>query len=172
LDLRSKQARFESTVLIHIDAAHNLARWVLRNDQDAEDVVQDACLRAYRSYETLRGEARPWFLRIVRNAAYDLSGRPKTTSLDDIPMGVSADDPAGDPVASVFRSADIALVQEALAALPDDAREILVLRDLEGLSYREISTIQDVPIGTVMSRLSRARRRLQTQLESRMGEKL
>ncbi len=134
--------RFEQQVLPHIDAAFNLARWLTRNDHDAEDVVQDAMLRAYRHFEGLRGEARPWLLAIVRNACFSWMQRNRPAEL------------------LLARELDRRMLNEAIAALPLQFREVLILRELEDLSYREIARIANVPIGTVMSRLARARRLL------------
>ena len=155
--------RFEQQVLPHIDAAFNLARWLTRNDHDAEDVVQDAVLRAYRHFESLRGEARPWLLAIVRNACFSWIQRNRpaevTTGLDGEAAEV-ASAPADGPEALLARELDRRMLNEAIAALPFQFREVLILRELEDLSYREIARIADVPIGTVMSRLARARRLL------------
>ena len=144
-------------MLPHVDAAYNLARWLTRNDHDAEDVLQDAMLRAYRFFGGLRGEARPWLLAIVRNACWTWlrANRPAELAASDEP---EADIPG--PEAILARELDRRVVNEAIAALPVPYREALVLRELEELSYKEIARIADVPIGTVMSRLSRARRLL------------
>jgi RNA polymerase sigma-70 factor (ECF subfamily) len=155
--------RFEQQVLPHIDAAFNLARWLTRNDHDAEDVVQEAMLRAFRHFESLRGEARPWLLAIVRNACFSWIQRNRpaevTTGLDGEAAEV-ASAPADGPEALLARELDRRMLNEAIAALPFQFRETLILRELEDLSYREIARIVDVPIGTVMSRLARARRLL------------
>ena len=145
-------------MLPHLDAAYNLARWLTRNDHDAQDVVQEAMLRAYRHFDGLRGEPRPWLLAVVRNACFTWlkANRPaEAEPLDDV-----ADDALPGPEAAVARSVDRRLLNEAIAALPVQFREVLVLRELEDLSYRDIARIAGVPIGTVMSRLSRARRLL------------
>ena len=155
--------RFEQQVLPHIDAAFNLARWLTRNDHDAEDVVQEAMLRAFRHFESLRGEARPWLLAIVRNACFSWIQRNRpaevTAGLDGEAAEV-ASAPADGPEALLARELDRRMLNEAIAALPFQFREVLILRELEDLSYREIARIADVPIGTVMSRLARARRLL------------
>jgi RNA polymerase sigma-70 factor, ECF subfamily len=155
--------RFEQQVLPHIDAAFNLARWLTRNDHDAQDVVQDAMLRAYRHFEGLRGEARPWLLAIVRNACFSWIRRNRpaevATGLDAEAAEV-ATAPAEGPEARLARELDRRMLNEAIAALPLQFREVLILRELEDLSYREIARIANVPIGTVMSRLARARRLL------------
>jgi RNA polymerase sigma-70 factor (ECF subfamily) len=153
---------FEEAVLPHLDAAFNYARWLTKNDADAEDVVQDACVRALRFFSSLRDDnARPWLLAIVRNTWYSRfpkGGRDKTVELDD-----TADEPPGtdlDPEARVIQRQAVERVRLALEQLPPDFREVVVLRELEGFSYKEIATIVDIPIGTVMSRLARARERL------------
>jgi len=155
--------RFEQQVLPHIDAAFNLARWLTRNDHDAEDVVQDAMLRAYRHFEGLRGEARPWLLAIVRNACFSWMQRNRPAELAagaDEEAAEAATAPADGPEALLARELDRRMLNEAIAALPLQFREVLILRELEDLSYREIARIANVPIGTVMSRLARARRLL------------
>ena len=152
--------RFEQQVLPHIDAAFNLARWLTRNDHDAEDVVQDAMLRAYRHFEGLRGEARPWLLAIVRNACFSWIRRNRPAEVAAGPDEEAATAPADGPEALLARELDRRMLNEAIAALPLQFREVLILRELEDLSYREIARIADVPIGTVMSRLARARRLL------------
>jgi RNA polymerase sigma-70 factor (ECF subfamily) len=158
--LSDARERFERQVLPHMDAAYNLARWLTRNDHDAKDVLQEAMLRAYRFVGGLRGEARPWLLAIVRNACFTWlqSNRP-----GDVAGGEEAAEQASEaegPEALAARTLDRRLLNEAIAALPAQFREVLVLRELEDLSYRDIARIIDAPIGTVMSRLSRARRLL------------
>ena len=151
------RARYEALVLPHLDAAYNLARWLTRNDHDAEDVLQEAMLRAYRHFDSLRGEARPWLLAIVRNACWTWlqANRPAELAVVDEP---ELDTPG--PEAILARELDRRAVNQAIAALPVPFREALVLRELEDLSYKEIARIAGVPIGTVMSRLARARRLL------------
>ena len=150
-------------MLPHIDAAFNLARWLTRNAHDAEDVMQDAMLRAYRHFEGLRGEARPWLLAIVRNACFSWMQRNRPAELaagPDAEAAEAATAPADGPEALLARELDRRMLNEAIAALPLQFREVLILRELEDLSYREIARIANVPIGTVMSRLARARRLL------------
>ncbi len=159
--------RFEQIVLPHLDAAHNLARWLVRDASLAEDVVQDAVLRALAAYAFYRGgDARAWLLRIVRNRAYDAlaARRGRDARLDDGGPGADDDfpalqvpDPADDPEAALARRQGLERLDRALEALPVELRECLVLRELEGLSYKEIAHVAAVPIGTVMSRLWRAR---------------
>jgi RNA polymerase sigma-70 factor (ECF subfamily) len=159
-------------VVPHVDAAYNLARWLTRNDHDAEDVVQEAFLRAFRYFDGLRGgEARPWLLAIVRNTCFTWLKANRPAEL----VGGLEDDDAGSPYGghepyapSAEAVASINLgkrtLNEAISALPAAFREVLILRELEDLSYKEISRIVEVPIGTVMSRLARARRLLQQSL--------
>jgi len=161
-----RKRRFEQQVLPHFAAAYNLARWLTRNDHDAQDVVQEAFLRAYRFFDGLRGEAKPWLLAIVRNACFTWmqANRPvEVVAFDDgIVDTVPADDDG--PEAQAARSFDRRMLNEAIAGLPLPFREVLILRELEDLSYKEIARVADVPIGTVMSRLARARRLLAASL--------
>jgi RNA polymerase sigma factor (sigma-70 family) len=165
------KARFASVVLPHIGDAYALARWITGDRTDAEDVVQDACLRAFRAIGAFGGSnARAWTLTIVRNAAYTLLSKRRATplvavgDLDDVERAQSHDsaDHGGTPTpeAELIAKADAARLEAAIAALPPPFRETLVLRDLQGLDYREIAEVTGAPIGTVMSRLARARRRL------------
>jgi len=149
-------------VLPHLDAAYSLARWITRNDHDAQDVVQEAVLRAYRFFEGLRGEPKPWLLAIVRNSCLSWLqvNRPADlAAFDDRAVEPEAPDEAG-PEAQAMRAVDRRMLNDAIAALPAQFREVIVLRELEDLSYKEIARVADVPIGTVMSRLARARRLL------------
>jgi RNA polymerase sigma-70 factor (ECF subfamily) len=158
---------FEETVLPHLDAAFNYARWLTRNDSEAEDVVQDACVRAMRFFSSLRDDnARAWLLTIVRNSWYSRVSRRKEiqeSTVGDHDPGERPDD-ALDPEERLLQQYAVARVRSALEQLPVDFREVIVLRELEGLAYKEIASIIRVPIGTVMSRLSRARERLLTLL--------
>jgi RNA polymerase sigma-70 factor (ECF subfamily) len=153
--------------LPHLDAAHNLARWLTRNDQDAEDVVQEACLRALKYFESFRGgDGRAWLLRIVRNTCYTWLQRNRaheiTSSIDSETHNLDSD--AENPETILLRRMDMQRVRQALEELPLEFREVMVLRELEELSYKEIAAIAEIPIGTVMSRLARARTRLQRRL--------
>ncbi len=156
---RVKIARFEGEILPHLDAAHNLARWLAGNDADAADVVQEACVRALSFFEGFRGgDARAWLLQIVRNTCYTWlrrNRRADTEALDEgahrAPAGA-----AGTPERMILR--------EAMASLPVEFREVLVLRELEGLSYKEIAHVAGIPMGTVMSRIARARKQLRERL--------
>ena len=150
-------ARFEAQVLPHLDAAYNLARWLTRDPHDAEDVVQDACVRALRYLASMRdGEARPWFLTLVRHATYDWLGRQGPRAGDEGLAEIAADT-AAEPPQCAERRGDSRALAQAIGALALPYREVIVLRELEELSYREIAQIADIPIGTVMSRLARAR---------------
>jgi len=162
--------RFESVVLPHLSAAYRLARYLTRNDSDAEDVVQEAFLRALKYFGGFRGEgasqSRAWLLAIVRNMAYTWRRRHRadaaTTEFDEAVHSEAITD--GHPESVLSRSDSRETLAAALDQLPPDFREVIVLREIEGLSYKEISEVVDVPVGTVMSRLSRARKRLQQAL--------
>ena len=155
-------ARFAAAVLPHLDAAYNLARWLVRDAHDAQDVVQDALVRALRHFDGFRGgDPRPWLLAIVRNTAFAWLGarRPNEVEVPDDELDAALADgaPPADPESLAIRRAQRREIDEAIAALPIAFRETLILRELEELSYREIAQVLDVPMGTVMSRLSRAR---------------
>lgn len=165
-------ASFEEAMLPHLDAAHNLARWLVRNEQDAQDVVQEAYLRAFRSFNGFRGtNGRPWLLTIVRNTSYTFLKKNRavdlTTTFDE-EIHASGHELAC-PATIVEQSEDAELVREAIDELPAEFREILVLRHLEGLSYNEIADIAQLAPGTVMSRLARARARLKQGLAGRIN---
>jgi RNA polymerase sigma-70 factor, ECF subfamily len=154
---------FEQAVLPHLDAAYNLARWLTRNERDAEDVVQESYLRAFRFFAGFRGgDARAWLMRIVRNTCYTWlhANRPlqEATEFDETLFSPEPRSP--NPEEAVLRNDRGALVRKALETLPAKFREVLILRELEGLSYKEIADITGMPAGTVMSSLSRARDRL------------
>ena len=157
-------SEFEREVLPHLDAAYNLARFLMRNDQDAQDVVQEASLRAFRFFENFRGEnSRGWFLKIVRNVAYTVlkKNRPDemTVVFDEELHGGQT--PTMNAGLALDRAQDRQTVRAAIEQLPAEFREAITLRELEGASYKEIADVAGVPIGTVMSRLARARRQLQ-----------
>jgi RNA polymerase sigma factor (sigma-70 family) len=166
------QARFASVVLPHLADAYALARWLTGSRADAEDVVQEACLRAFRGIGGFAGvNARAWLLTIVRHAAYSWLGKNRSAALvmvDDLEAveqqqtsgGVALDAAPQTPEAALIAKADAARLEAAIAELPVPFRETLVLRDVQGLDYREIAEVTKVPIGTVMSRLARARQRL------------
>jgi len=155
--------RFEETVLPHLDAAFNYARWLTRNEAEAEDVVQDACVRALRFLTSLRDDnARPWLLTIVRNTWYSRVSRRShfTRELAADSSDVDMPDAALDPEEQMLQQHTVNRVRSALEQLPVDFREVLVLREIEGLSYKEIAAVLNIPIGTVMSRIARGRERL------------
>jgi RNA polymerase sigma-70 factor (ECF subfamily) len=160
----SNQANsFEQVVLPHMDAAYNLARWLVRNTHDAEDIVQEAYLRAYKFFGSYQGgDARAWVLKIVRNTSYSFleKNRPAhfAEEFDETIHTAKTEQP--DAETMFLQSADTRLVREALDELPVTFREVLVLRELEGLSYKEIAHVMGVPIGTVMSGLARGRAKL------------
>ena len=155
--------RFERLVLPHLDAAYNLARWLTRNDHDAEDVVQEAMMRALRYMDSCRGDdAKAWLLRIVRNSCFDWlkENRPAERQFldeDGEALNEIAAPHADEPHAIASRNAERRQINDAIAALPAAYRDVLVLREIEDLSYSEIARIADIPVGTVMSRLARAR---------------
>ena len=166
-------ARFANIVMPHIDDAYRLAHWLTGNSTDAEDVVQDASLRAFRAIRGYAGgSARAWLLSIVRNTAYSWLRKNRPTAVvtvDDLEaVELSQANPsnpdADTPETTLLAQIDAEQLRAAIAALPEPFRETLVLRDIEGLDYREIAQATEVPIGTVMSRLARARRRLTTTL--------
>ena len=173
----SSRTTFEQLALPHLDAAHNLAYWLVRSRPDAEDIVQDAFVRAFRSFATFRGgDIKPWLLTIVRNVAYRwLAGRKRARNVVSIEEAFAprAGDSVGEawiaseepsPEALLIGAQERASVLTALAGLAPAFREVLVLRELEELSYNEIADVIGAPVGTVMSRLSRARGELRTQL--------
>jgi RNA polymerase sigma-70 factor, ECF subfamily len=163
----SQAAAFEQVVLPHLDAAYNLARWLVRNQQDAEDVVQEAYLRAFKFFGGYQGgDARAWVLKIVRNTSYSLLGKNRPADLaeefDETIHTADTDRPNAET--ALLQSADRRMLREALDDLPVILRELLVLRELEGMSYKEIAEVMDVPIGTVMSGLARGRGQLRERL--------
>jgi RNA polymerase sigma-70 factor (ECF subfamily) len=164
---------FEDAMLPHLDAAHNLARWLLRNEQDAQDVVQEAYLRAFKSFAGFHGSnGRAWLLTIVRNTSYTLLKKNRavdlTTSFDEEIHG--SPEEGASPLTILERSDSAELIKEAMDELPAEFREILTLRHQEDLSYKEIAEIAQIPPGTVMSRLARARSKLKEYLATRMGK--
>jgi RNA polymerase sigma-70 factor (ECF subfamily) len=164
---------FERQVLPHLDAAYNLARFLMRNDQDAEDIVQEASLRAFRFFESFRGEnSRAWFLSIVRNTAFTALKRNRmneeTVVFEEELHGGQI--PALDAGIALDRAHDRQTVRAAIEQLPAEFREAITLRELEGMPYKEIADVAGVPIGTIMSRLARARRQLQMLLTKKNEE--
>ena len=175
------RGNFEQLAVPHLDAAHNLAYWLVRNRPDAEDIVQDAFLRAYRAFATFRGDdIKPWLLAIVRNVAYRwLAVRQRTSNVVSIEEAFNsrASDQSDQALAAseepsaealLIGAQERALVLDALAKLPPAFREVLVLREIEDLSYGEIADVIGSPIGTIMSRLSRARAELRVTLQTLM----
>jgi RNA polymerase sigma-70 factor (ECF subfamily) len=166
---QSRLERFEESVLPHLDAANNLARWLTRDDGDAEDLVQEAYLRAFRFFDGFRGgDSRAWLLKIVRNTFYTTLKQRARQPNGFIDEGV--DDPECDrcdPETIALANIDRQLLREAMDELPVEYREVMVLRELEGFAYKEIAAIAGVPIGTVMSRLARARAQLRRRLTVR-----
>ena len=166
-------ASFEEALLPHLDAAHNLARWLLRNEQDAQDVVQEAYLRAFKSFSGFHGSnGRAWLLTIVRNTSYTLLKKNRavdlTTTFDEEIHATGHE--SASPAAILEHAEDAELIRKAIDELPVEFREILTLRHQEGLSYKEIGEIVKIPAGTVMSRLARARAKLKEYLAVRIGK--
>jgi RNA polymerase sigma factor (sigma-70 family) len=163
---KDRRERFEEHVLPHLDAAYNLARWLTRNEHDAEDIVQESYMRAYKFFDSFRmGNARPWLLKIVRNTSYTWlqQNRPRdlTANIDDS-LDIESKDPS--PEAQLLRTDEAGRVRQALEDLPVEFREVMIMRELEELSYKEIAEVTATPVGTVMSRLARGRKRLQQSL--------
>jgi RNA polymerase sigma-70 factor (ECF subfamily) len=159
---RRRRDRFERTVLPHLDAAYVLARWLMRNDADASDVVQEAFVRALRYFDTYRdGDAKSWLLKIVRHTSYSwhaLNHPANAVSLEaEVKFGDSVAIPATNPEALLESRSDLRRVDKLIKALPARLREVIVLRELHELGYRQIAEVTEVPVGTVMSRLYRAR---------------
>ena len=167
MDEHEEQARFEECVMPHLDAAYNLARWLTRNEHDAQDVVQDAFVRALKFFGGFRGgNSRSWLLTIVRNTCYSwLEKNRKHEFATDFDEDLHAIvDNTHNPELLLLKDADRQVVRQAVEELPVEFREVIILRELEEMSYKEIAEIEGVPIGTVMSRLARARKILQQSL--------
>ena len=162
MDPARKLAQFEQTVIPHLNAAYNLARWLAGNSEDAQDLVQEAYLRAFRFFDTFQGQdARAWLLAVVRNTCFTWlrkRGDQRSVEFDEQLHGPEE---TADAETLLLNQAALGLLNDCLEALPVEFRETIVLRELEELSYKEISNITRVPVGTVMSRLARARKRLQ-----------
>jgi RNA polymerase sigma-70 factor (ECF subfamily) len=152
--------RFREAILPHLDAAYNLARWLVRNQHDAEDVAQEACVRALSFFDSFHGQdGRAWLLAIVRNTCYTWLSRNRAQEM--VALDPESHIAAGEnPEQLQIGKADRETLRRALAELPAEFREVLVLRELEGLSYKELARVMEIPLGTVMSRLARARKRL------------
>ena len=164
-----KLPRFEAVVLVHLDAAYNLARWLTRDASGADDAVQEACLRAFRFFDSLStpsgSSPKAWLMAIVRNACLDWLKDQRVRGADEsYDEDVHTASEVESTESAVARTADARWLHQSLATLPREYREVLVLRELEELSYKEISAVVGVPIGTVMSRLSRGRDLLQQRL--------
>jgi RNA polymerase sigma factor (sigma-70 family) len=175
--MADRRGRFEAQVLQHLDAAYRYARWLCRSANDADDVLQEATLRAYRSFEDLRGsDAKAWLLTIVRNCHLTTLRQRQRQNL--VPLPEEHDEHGDDlvattpgPEAAAMQRDEQRTLQRLLATLPEEHREVLVLREVEDLDYREIATITSLPIGTVMSRLARARASLRTRwLQAAAGD--
>jgi RNA polymerase sigma-70 factor (ECF subfamily) len=166
-------ASFEAVMLPHMDAAHNLARWLLRNEQDAQDVVQEAYLRAFKSFSGFHGSnGRAWLLTIVRNTSYTLLKKNRTADLTttfDEEIHATGQESVG-PATILEHAEDAELIKNAMNKLPAEFREILTLRHQEELSYQEIGEILKIPTGTVMSRLARGRAKLREYLASQISQ--
>lgn len=165
------RTRFATLLLPLMSDAYNLARWLMKNQEDAEDMVQESYLRAFRFFGSFHEgtNCRAWFLRVVRNTCYTALGS-RDVKDKEVPLDSEADeieDSAPLPPVSLAEKATVEAVREAIAALPVDFREVVVLRELQGLSYKEISDVSGVPLGTVMSRLARARHQLYLILSDR-----
>jgi RNA polymerase sigma-70 factor (ECF subfamily) len=174
IDQQRKLKLFEELILPHLNAAYNLARWLTRNEHDAQDVVQEAYLRAFRFFDTYRGgDGKSWLMAVVRNTCItwlrherrDISSKP----FDEMADSVSCQAP--DQEEKLVKSSRVSVLRNCIEMLPLEFREVLVMRELEEMSYRQISEVADLPVGTVMSRLSRARKRLEEcAIRSEMGK--
>lgn len=174
--MEEERRRFslEQVILPHLDAAYSLARWLTATDQDAEDVLQEACLRAVKFFPGFHGgDARAWLLSIVRRTSFtwlekNRATEAKVVSFNEELHSSECDD--GDPQVLLLRQVDREMIREAMENLPVEFREVIVLRDLEQLSYKEVATVAEIPLGTVMSRLARGRQQLQRYLTKRLNE--
>ena len=169
----AERTRFETVLLSHLDAACNLARWLVRNPQDAEDVVQEAYLRAFKFQDGYQGgDARAWFLKIVRNASYSFLEKKRPSEIveefDETVHLQSAESTTVET--ALIQDVESRLLRESIERLPANFREILILREFEGLSYKQIAEVVGVPIGTVMSSIARARAQLRELILGTRGE--
>jgi RNA polymerase sigma-70 factor, ECF subfamily len=163
----TEATNFDRAMLPHLDAAYNLARWLMRNEHDAQDAVQEAYLRAFRFFPGFHGgDGRAWLMKIVRNTCYTLlqANRLPQSATEFDENALPPDTRALNPEEIALQDGSANLVRKAMENLPPNVREILILREIEGMSYREIASIAGIPLGTVMSTLSRARTRLRTAL--------
>jgi RNA polymerase sigma-70 factor (ECF subfamily) len=164
--LSNRESDFERIVLAHLDAAYNLARWLLANDQDAEDVVQDSCVRAFDSLKSFRGQdGKSWFLAIVRNTSFNCIRGRKSGLPPELMEEMQADANVVSPEILLIKAWEAAAVRAAIEQLPVGYREVVVLREFEDMSYKQIAIVTGLAMGTVMSRLSRARDQLQAILQ-------
>ncbi len=173
--MEEERLSFEQAILPHLDAAYSLARWLTATNQDAEDVLQEACVRAVRFFPGyLGGSPRAWLLAIVRRTCYTwLAKRNRehdSTTVEFDEELHSGRSEATDPEVLLLRQADREMLRQGLAELPVEFREVIVLREFEQLSYKEIAAIAEIPVGTVMSRLARGRQQLQQGIAARLGE--
>ena len=169
----SKLRLFEEVILPHLNAAYNLARWLTRNEHDAEDVVQEACMRAYRFFDGYRGgDGKSWLLEVVRNTCFTLHRREKknltSVEFDEAAHGKGLGAPSAEEL--LIEASRRGILQDCIEALPEPFREVVVMRELEEMSYQQIAGVAGVPAGTVMSRLSRARKRLEDCVQGREKE--
>lgn len=165
------QERFNREILVHLDSAYNLARWLVKNGDDADDIVQEACIRAFRNMDQRGGHAKAWFLSITRNTAFTfLSRRPGFVSNAFDGEMETLEWHGPNPEQSLLSQEDKEMAVRFIEELPPEFREVVILRDVEDLSYKEIAEVTNVPVGTVMSRLNRARQRLQQRLADRTLE--
>ncbi len=173
VDAKNRHSCFENAVLPHIDAAFNLARWLTRNTSDAEDLVQEACLKAMTAIHSLRNQdGKSWLLAIVRNTYYS---RVRKRRVEDSAVEYQEEQhaeecPGSDPGMQLLRAEAGQIIHQAIETLPEEFREVIILRELEEMSYREIAEITGTPVGTVMSRLARGRERLKHMLSERLGK--
>jgi RNA polymerase sigma-70 factor (ECF subfamily) len=165
------RASFDEVILPHLDAARRLARWLMRNEHDAEDAVQEASLRALRYFRTFTGgSGRAWFLRIVRNTCRGWRTHHIRAATDPFDEEQHGGEPASDPETLLLHADGVKLIERAMSNLPDRSRAVLVLRELEGLSYREVAEMMGIPLGTVMSSLWRARRAFRGALDKELKQ--
>ncbi len=170
MEEKELRAEFDRIAVPHLDAAYNLARWLMRHDHDAEDAVQEAYLRAFQFFRSFHGDTgRAWILQIVRNTCYTRMAARAASLASGAPdeFGDTAAPGDENPADLLERQEEARMLREAIAGLPIEFREVIVLRELEELSYKEIARIAEVPLGTVMSRLARARERLHDVLDGR-----
>ncbi len=172
MQAQGELSRFEQTVLPHLDAAYNLSRWLTRDEHDAEDVVQEACLRAFRFIDGFHGgDGRAWLLTIVRHTCFTWLRKNRAHEVATVDDELDQFESGAGPEERLLQNVDREALRKAIEELPVEFREVIVLRELEELSYKEIAGITGVPLGTVMSRLARARKRLQQCLAGPVKEK-